>query len=307
MSKTSSAFVPTRPRVLMTGLTMMAIASWYSINLFQPQPINEIEKLVETQVEEVKESSVMVSVPGDWKTESPVEGVTAYTLSAEEIAELGYDVMNGTNTEDVNQDLERDLEQNSGLDGTRHPYISSISKSDLTQDSRNPNHYSWNGVWQGEGYSRTLDRNNQLVAEREKSVDVYLNIFLDTSITDTTKSNLIITIKSNQDKTAQLTNMSAFLIDPRTGKTLDRQDFAQLPPVYEVTASRNGGYAGTETKELEPLGTVTFAYHVSAEQIKQNLPIRLAAVNRLFAERQQEIYDLQAKGWIVKEVPAPTY
>jgi hypothetical protein len=78
-----------------------------------------------------------------------------------------------------------------------------------------------------------------------------------------------------------------------------------LPPVYEVTASRNGGYAGIETKALEPLGTTTFAYHVAAGQ--QNLPIRLTAVNRLFAERQQEIYDLQAKGWIVKEVPAPGY
>lgn len=303
MSKTSPAFAPIRPKVLMTGLAMMAIASWYSINLFQPQPINEVEKLSETQVKAVKKSSATVAVPGDWQTESPVEGVTAYTLSAEEIAELGYDVMNGTPTENPTQGLER----GSGLDGTRHPYISNIAKSDLTQDSHNPNHYSWNGVWQGEGYSRTLDRNDQLVAEREKSVDVYLNIFLDTSITDTTKSNLIITIKSNQDKTAQLTNLSAFLIDPRTGENLDRQDFAQLPPVYEVTASRNGGYAGTETKELEPLGTVTFAYHVSAEQIKQNLPIRLAAVNRLFAERQQEIYDLQAKGWVVKEVPAPTY
>ncbi len=277
----------------------MAIASWYSVNLSQPQPLNETVKEIKTQVKKVKKSSTTIAVPEGWKAESPAEGVVSYTLPAEYKTSLEYDAVNDGETQDSGQ--------GSGLDGTRHPYISNISKADLTQDSHNPNHYYWNGIWQGEGYNRMLDRNDHLVAEREKSVDVYLSISLDTSITDATKPNLVITIKSNQDKTAQLTNISAFQIDSKTGKTLDRQDFPQLPPVYEVTASRNGGYAGTETKELEPLGTATFAYHISAEQVKQNLPIRLTAVNRLFAERQQEIYNLQAKGWVVKEVPAPTY
>ena len=299
MSKTSPAFAPARPRFVIVGIAVMAIASWYSVNLSQPQPLKETVKAIETQVKKVEKSSAKVAVPGDWQTENPVEGVTVYTLPPEYKTDLGYDAVNDGETQDSGQELE--------LDGTRHPYVSDISEADLTQDSHNPKRYFWNGVWQGEGYNRRLDRNDHLVAEREKSVDIYLSISLETSITDVTKPNLIITIKSNQDKTAQLTNISAFRIDSKTGKTLDRQDFPQLPPVYEVTASRNGGFAGTEIKELEPLGTATFAYHVSAEQVKQNLPIRLNAVNRLFAERQQEIYDLQAKGWVVKEVPAPTY
>jgi hypothetical protein len=299
MSKTSSAFAPVRPRFVIAGITIMAIASWYSVNLPQPQSLNQPVKEIKTQVKKFKKSSATVSVPEVWRTEHPAKGVTSYTLPAEYKTALGYDAMNDRDTQESGQDL--------GIDGTRHPYISDISKADLTQDSHNPSHYSWNGVWQGEGYNRILDHNDRLVSEREKSVDIYLSISLDTSITDATKPNLIITIKNNQDKTAQLTNISAFQIDSRTGKTLDRQDFPQLPPVYEVTASRNGGYAGTETKELEPLGTATFAYHVSGEQLKQNLPIRLTAVNRLFAERQQAIYNLQARGWVVKEVPAPTY
>ena len=293
MSKTSPAFVLTKPRFVVVGIIWVAIASWYSVNLSQLQPLNEGIKAVRIQPKEVEKSFVKVAVPKGWQTENPTEGVTAYTLPAKYTTDLEYDAVNDVET----QDLE--------LDGTRHPYVSDISETDLTQDARNPNHYFWSDIWQGEGYNRVLDQDHQLVAERENSVDVYLSIFLDTSITDVTKPNLIITIKSNQDKTAQLTNISAFRLDSKTGKTLDRQDFPQLPPVYEVTASRNGGYAGTEIKELEPLGTVTFAYHVSVEQVKQTLPLRLSAVNRLFAERQQEIYDLQAKGWIVKEVPAP--
>lgn len=292
MSKTSPAFVPTKSRFVTVGIVAMAIASWYSVNLSQIQPLNETAKAVKAQIKEVKRSTVTVAVPKEWQTENLTEGVTAYTLPTEYKTELEYDAMNDVDTQEL------------GLDGTRHPYVSDISKSDLAQDSHNPNHYSWKGVWQGEGYNRVLDQNHHLVAERENSVDIHLSISLDTGITDATKPNLIITVKSDQDKTAQLTNISAFQIDAKTGKTLDRQDFPQLPPVYEVTVSRNGGYAGTETKELQPLGTAIFAYHVSAEQ---QLPIRLAAVNRLFAERQQEIYDLQAKGWIVKEVPAPSY
>lgn len=295
MSKTSLAFAPPKPRFVVVGIMVMAIASWYAVNLPQPQPLNETIKIDNIQAKAIETIATRVAVPEGWKTENPTEGVTAYTLSIEEKTDLEYDAVNSLET------------QSSELDGTRHPYVSNISEADLIRDTQNPNRYFWKGVWQGEGYNRVVDQDHQLVAERKKSVDIYLSISLDTSITDATKPNLTITLKSDQDETAQLTNISAFQIDPKTGKTLDRQDFPQLPPVYEVTASRNGGYAGTEIKELEPLGTVTFAYHVSAEQVKQNLPLRLSAVNRLFTERQQEIYDLQAKGWIVKEVPAPSY
>jgi len=297
MSKTFPTFAPTKPRFVRVGIAMMAIAAWYSVNLSQPQPFNENKtmKAIKTQVNTAKKFATTVAVPANWQTQNLSEGVTAYTLPSEYKTTLEYDAMNDENPQD------------SGLDGTRNPYVSDISGSDLIQDSHHRNHYSWNGVWQGEGYNRVLDQNYQLVAERENSVDIHLSISLDTSITDVTKPNLIITVKSNQDKTAQLTNISAFQIDSETGKTLDRQDFPQLPPVYEVTVSRNGGYAGMEAKVLEPLGTTTFAYHVSANQLTQNLPIQLTAVNRLFAERQQEIYDLQAKGWVVKEVPAPSY
>ncbi|NJR39093.1 MAG: hypothetical protein HC781_09960 [Leptolyngbyaceae cyanobacterium CSU_1_4] len=294
MSKTSPAFAPTRPRFVLVGIALTAIACWYSVNLSQFRPLDETVEMMENPIPETQKSSVTIAVSEGWQTETLAEGVTAYTLPDQYKTDFEYDTMNDANTTEV------------GLDGTRHPYISDISQADLTQDSNNPYHYFWEGIWQGEGYNRVLDQNQQLVAERENSVDIHLRIALDTSITNVTKPNLMITVKSEQDKTAQLTNLSAFRIDSKTGKTLDRQDFAQLSPMYEVTASRNGGYAGTETQELEPLGTITFAYHVSAEQIKQNLPIRLSAVNRLFAERQQEIYDLQAKGWIVKEVPAPS-
>ncbi|MBW4515989.1 MAG: hypothetical protein KME11_12290 [Timaviella obliquedivisa GSE-PSE-MK23-08B] len=295
MSKTSPAFAPIKPSFVTVGIAITAIACWYSVNVSQLQPLNEIGEVTKTQIKETQKSSTTVAVPEGWRTENLAEGVTAYTLPAQYKTELEYDAVNNVDTLDLR------------LDGTRYPYVSDISQSDLTQDPHHPNHYFWKGVWQGEGYNRVLDRNHQLVAERENSVDIHLSISLDTSVTDATKPNLIITVKSDQDETAQLTNISAFRIDSETGKTLDRRDFAQLPPVYEVTASRNGGYAGTEIKALEPLGTVTFAYHVSAEQVQQNLPIRLTAVNRLFTERQQEIYDLQAKGWVVKEVPAPSY
>jgi hypothetical protein len=140
-----------------------------------------------------------------------------------------------------------------------------------------------------------------IVAERESGVDIELGIYLDKSITDITKPNLIVTIRNHQNETAQLTNISAFWIDYKTGKIIDRIDFPQLPPAYEVTVSRNGGYAGTETKELARLGTTTFAYHVAADQ---NLPIRLTAINQGFWQQQQQIADLREKGWVVKEVPA---
>jgi hypothetical protein len=226
----------------------------------------------------------------DWQMEKVTKGVTEYYVPGD--TEITYDLNHFPETEGT-------------LDGTRYPYITEVSYADLVHQPNQPGKYIWNGVWQGEGYNRVLDQSDRLVAEREPGVDVNLTMTLDTTIQDQQKPNLIITVENAQDLTAQLTNLSAFWVDRETGETLERKDFEQLPPVYEVTVSRNGGYGGSETQVLQRLGTVTFAYHVSPERMKQGFPIRLEGVNRSFAQRQQEIYDLQAQGWIVKEVPAP--
>jgi hypothetical protein len=223
----------------------------------------------------------------DWQTKKIAKGVTGYYAP-------------DTKTE---YRLNEFSEAEGTLDGTRYPYLTEINYSDLVQGSDQKEKYVWYGVWQGEGYNRVLDQSDRLVAEREPGVDVALTVTWDTTIKDQQQPNLIITVENAQNLTAQLTNLSAFWVDRETGKTLERKDFEQLPPVYEVTVSRNGGYGGSETQVLQRLGTVTFAYHLSPERMAQGFPIRLEGVNRSFAQRQQEIYDLQAQGWIVKEVP----
>jgi hypothetical protein len=266
-----------------SGLVGLAIAALYLARLPQPQ----VQSLNKGLYIPVMPSAI---APEGWKAMKVAQGVTAYSAPVD--TEREYSTANDIDWE------------NGGLDGTRYPYISDISWADLSSQPEAPEKYSWNGVWQGEGYNRVLDQNDQLVAERESGVDIYLNVSLDTSITNVKQPNLWITVQNNQNQTAQLTNLSAFWVDKETGETLERKDFEQLSPVYEVTVIRNGGYAGFETRVLERSGTVTFAYHVSPEQIKQGLPIRLEGVNRGFGQRQQQIYDLQAQGWIVKEVPA---
>jgi hypothetical protein len=85
-----------------------------------------------------------------------------------------------------------------------------------------------------------------------------------------------------------------------------RKDFGQLPPIYTVTLNRNDGLMDKQTKVLNPMGTVSFAYHMQFGR-PEDLSIRLEAVNQLFNERMKEIAALKAAGWTVKEVPAPGY
>jgi hypothetical protein len=289
MSKTFPV-TASKSRLVIAGIIVTAIVAWYATHISQRSPFPKVEAPAKTQV---KKSTTTVAIPATWQSQALSEGVVSYTFSAEDRAALEYDAVS---------DLNHEHHQDPWLDGTRYPYVSDVAIADLKQDSAYLNLYTWNGVWDGEGYNRVIDQNYQLVAERESGVDIELSVSLDKSITDRTKPNLIITVRNHQNETAQLTNISAFWMDYKTGEAIDRIDFPQLPPVYEVTVSRNGGYAGTETKELARLGTTTFTYHVAAGQ---HFPIRLSAVNRRFAEQQQEIADLREKGWVVKEVPAP--
>lgn len=230
------------------------------------------------------------AVPGGWKTNQIAAGVVAYSVPTEEVETIADPVAAIAST-------------GSTLDGTRFPYVSEVHGSDLLANPIAPGVYQWTNTWAGEGYSREYDRQAQLVAEREGGADVNVIFTYDSNIKDPTKPNLTIKVQNNQDETGQLTNLSAFLNDPQTGKAIARQDFAQLPPVYDVIATRNGGFGGTETKTLDRLGTVTFAYRVSLDELNRQ-PIKLQGVNSRFNERLQEIADLEAQGWIVKEVPA---
>ncbi|NJR40828.1 MAG: hypothetical protein HC781_20810 [Leptolyngbyaceae cyanobacterium CSU_1_4] len=230
------------------------------------------------------------AVPGGWKTNQIAAGVVAYSVPAEAV-------------ETIEDPVSAIASAGSRLDGTRFPYVSEVRGSDLLANPIAPGVYQWTNTWEGEGYSREYDRQGQLVAEREGGVDIHLTFVYDSNIKDPTKPNLTIKVKNNQDATGQLTNLSAFLNDPETGSTLARQDFAQLPPIYDVIAMRNGGFGGTETKTLDRLGTVTFAYRVSLDELNRQ-PIKLQAINRYFNERLQEIASLEAQGWVVKEVPA---
>jgi hypothetical protein len=293
MSKTFPVTAP-KSRLIIAGIIVTAIAAWYATHISQNPPYPKVEKTIKAPLATPVKPAVTVAVPESWRSNVLSEGAVSYTLPADHRAALEYD--------SVNDSLNAEHHQDPWLDGTRYPYVSDVAIENLQQDPDNPYLYTWNGVWQGEGYNRVIDRNYELVAEREGGVDIELSVTWDKSITDVRKPNLIITVQNHQNETAQLTNISAFWIDYETGKTIDRIDFPQLPPVYEVTVSRNGGYAGTETKVLERLGTTTFAYHVAAGQ---HLPIRLAAVNQRFAEQQQEIVDLREKGWVVKEVKEP--
>jgi hypothetical protein len=130
MSKTSPVFAPKKPMFVIVGVAVMAIASWYSVDLSQLQPLNQAVNAVKTQLKEVEKSSVTVAVPKGWKAENPTEGVTAYTLPSEYKTASEYDAVNDIDTQD------------SGLDGTRYPYVSDISEAGLIQDPHNSNHYS---------------------------------------------------------------------------------------------------------------------------------------------------------------------
>jgi hypothetical protein len=189
------------------------------------------------------------------------------------------------------------------FDGTRYPYLLEVSQADLKPVA--PGQFVWSGVWEGEGYDRVLNRQGQLVSLREAGADIHLSLIWDATITDATKSNLIVTVQSEQSQTGQLTNFSAFLNDPNTKKTLERKDLGQLPPIYQVTLDSRGRLISESTKTLQPLGTVTFAYHIPPAELNAHLPITMEAVNQLFDQRLKDIAELEAAGWVVEEVPAP--
>jgi hypothetical protein len=228
------------------------------------------------------------AVPGGWKTNQVAAGAVAYAMPSDEVE---------TVTDPVAAIANR-----ANFDGTRFPYVDEVSGSDLLVNPIAPGVYQWTTTWEGEGYTREYDRQERLVSDREDGTDIDVTFVYDSNIKDPTKPNLMIMVQNNQDETGQLTNFSAFLNDPETGKTIARKDFAQLPPVYDVIASRNGGFGGTEIKTLERLGTVTFAYHVTLDELNRQ-PIKLQGDNKYFNQRLQEFADLEAQGWVVKEVP----
>jgi hypothetical protein len=234
------------------------------------------------------------AVPGGWKTNQIAAGVVAYSVPA-------------TQVETVTEDQEgQPVATGAGIaariDGTRFPYVTEVRGSDLLANPIAPGVYRWTETWEGEGYTREYDRQSRLVASRERGTDIDVTFVYDANVKDPTKPNLKITVHNNQDETGQLTNISAFLNDPKTGNTIDRQDFEQLPPVYDVIAARNGGFGGTEIKTLDRLGTVTFAYRVSLDELNRQ-PIKLQGNNVYFNERLRELASLEQQGWVVKEVP----
>jgi hypothetical protein len=131
-------------------------------------------------------------------------------------------------------------------------------------------------------------------------------VSFDASVTNPNQPNLRILLINDQAVTAQVTNLSAFLMDQLTGETIERRDFEQLPPAYEVTVTLNGGFKGAEVRMLEPSGTLAFEYHVSPQELQAMFPIKIEGINRLFDERVEEIDDLAAQGWVVMEVPPPS-
>jgi hypothetical protein len=225
-------------------------------------------------------ASPSIAPPDGWQAIEIAEGVVSYVPSPDTAIVL--------NSSDF-------------IDGTDHPYITTVSWADLIQRSPAPGQYKWQGTWEGEGYNRVLDENGYLVSEREKGSDIHLTVLFNTKVNnlDHTQPNLTIMVKSDQNLTAQLTNISAFKLDAKTGKVIDRKDFAQLPPVYDVTLTY-GNYK-VETQVLKQLGEITFVYRVSEGE--SFFPIRLQADNRLFAERLAAIAQLKEQGWVVKEVP----
>ncbi|MBW4661765.1 MAG: hypothetical protein KME15_24100 [Drouetiella hepatica Uher 2000/2452] len=244
-----------------------------------------------------KISTTKIAAPAGWKAVQVSEGVTAY-VATQTIA---------TQTIATQKSIDRPRSEESdelilpdSLDGTRSPYVTAIDLADVLANPIAPQRYVWQGVWQGEGYSREHDADGNLVSQQEGGNDIHLTLSYDAAITHAQEPNLIVTIESQQDKTAQLTNLSAFLLDSH-GKTLARKDFSQLPPLYQVSLTHNGIAA---IKSLLPLGKITFSYHVSAAELLQRFPIELQAVNQFADERAQEIASLEAQGWLVKEVPS---
>ncbi|MCU0565600.1 MAG: hypothetical protein MUF49_03275 [Oculatellaceae cyanobacterium Prado106] len=235
-----------------------------------------------------------LDLPQGWQTARVRNGVTSYTVNDDEVQTLEPEPIVGS------------ASHGNGiahLDGTYFPYVSQVRVKDLLKNEVAPGQYQWTETWEGEGYTRERTQDGQLIAEREGGIDIDVVVTYNATIKDPTKPNLVITIQNHQDKTGQLTDLSAFRYDASTGAESDRIDFEQLPPDYEVTVTRNGGFGGTDLKTMNRLSTVTFAYHVSEAEVKNGLSFKLQGSNKWFDERQQELYDLAAQGWVIKEVP----
>jgi len=246
-----------------------------------------------TKTSATKIAAAQIAAPAGWKAVQVSESVTAY------VAPQTVETSAPSNPESADR-----LILPTSVDGTRWLYVTEIDLAEVLANSIAPQHYVWHGVWRGEGYSRELGSNGSLVSRQEGGNDIHLTLSYNTAITNPGEPNLIITIESQQDKTAQLTNLSAFLLDSQTCKTLARRDFAQLPPFYYVSLTYDGTVSPI-VKSLPPLGTVTFAYHVSSAELPQHFPMELQAVNQFVDERAQEIANLEVRGWLVKEVPSP--
>jgi hypothetical protein len=204
------------------------------------------------------------------------------------------DRLNGTNVNSTND-----------IDGTRRPYVNEIRLADLLEHSVAPGKYLWHTVWQGEGYDRSWEMGDRLVSHRENGADIHVTITYDTTM-PAPHPNLRIVLENEQNVTTQVTNISAFYWS-ETGELLDRQDFGQLPPYYDITVTKNGGFGGIDHQVLEPLGVQTFAYRVSPEQLAQFFPLKLQGDNQFFRARQELLFELKTQGWEVKEVPPPSF
>lgn len=242
---------------------------------------------------QVKRAQRVIATPTGWRAVQVKPGLTTYVAPTAKVpvVQLGSKGSTGQTS------------SGDRFDGTRFPYISQISRADLKSIA--PGRFAWSGVWEGEGYGRTLDSYGELVSPREGGANIYLSLTWDETITDPSQPNLTITVRSNQDRAGQLINFSAFLNDPNTGKTLERKDLRQLPPIYRVTLDSSGWLIGESSKTLQPLGTATFAYHIPPAELNQHLPITLEAQNQLVEQRLAEIAALESAGWVVREVPAP--
>jgi hypothetical protein len=191
------------------------------------------------------------------------------------------------------------------IDGTRRPYVNEIRLADLMAHPVAPGKYLWRTVWQGEGYDRSWEMGDRLVSHRENGADIHVTITYDTTM-PAPHPNLRIVLENEQNVTTQVTNISAFYWS-ETGELLDRQDFGQLPPYYDITVTKNGGFGGIDHQVLEPLGVQTFAYRVSPEQLAQYFPLKLQGDNQFFRARQELLFELKTQGWEVKEIPPPSF
>jgi hypothetical protein len=145
MSKTFPV-ADSRFKFVVMSLVIVAIVAGYALKLLQYQPLPQVRKATPISAKaEVEKAAVSVAVPEDWRSKALSGGVVSYTLSAGDRAALEYDSVN---------DLNPEHHQDPWLDGTRYPYVSEVAIADLKQDSDQPHRYRWNGVWQGEGYSR---------------------------------------------------------------------------------------------------------------------------------------------------------